>query len=342
MTELLESKQSPSDSPGAAISEVVDCAICGADDGVLVIAKAKDPYLGYMHPLEVVVCRQCGLCYMRKRPGPGFLAAAYQDQYTGREQQEPDAYYRIRKSQAAVSIANWLAARLGNPSQAGKLLDVGSGGGMFLMEMASRNWQVSGIEPHPGFARYCRQELGLNIWNGSLEEFPGESNSFDLVTMIQVLEHISDPRKVLGVCHQLLKPYGQLLVEVPNVSRVTTFRKGGFFRADHLYYFSYRALARLLAEVGFEVEHHLDGWCLRVLARKLDPPRRSLSPAPTENCGSVLKGIGRRWLYLPPYFMLRWLDQNFDRIGLPLLGEAGVAKAKSALVKRLRRFKRQR
>jgi 2-polyprenyl-3-methyl-5-hydroxy-6-metoxy-1,4-benzoquinol methylase len=105
----------------------------------------------------------------------------------------------------------WLAA-----GRRGRLLDVGSGSGVFLARMRDLGWDVVGIEPDPAAARNAREQFGLDVRDGTVDEMPFQPDTFDAVTMHHVIEHVPDPIRVLQQCRKVLKATGQLIVVTPN------------------------------------------------------------------------------------------------------------------------------
>jgi 2-polyprenyl-6-hydroxyphenyl methylase/3-demethylubiquinone-9 3-methyltransferase len=106
---------------------------------------------------------------------------------------------------------------------AGKqVLDVGCGGGILAEAMAHRGAQVCGIdmgEAPLAVAKLHLLESGLDIdyQHASAEQFAEQHAArFDVVTCLEMLEHVPDPASVLQACHRLLKPGGQLFVSTIN------------------------------------------------------------------------------------------------------------------------------
>jgi SAM-dependent methyltransferase len=98
----------------------------------------------------------------------------------------------------------------------GQLLDVGAGRGEFVLAAERAGWAAQGIEPAPGLAAHAR-ERGALVQTGYLHDFAlGRSDSWDVVTMLHVLEHVTDPRTLLQAARPYLKRGGILFVEVPN------------------------------------------------------------------------------------------------------------------------------
>ena len=159
----------------------------------------------------------------------------------------------------------WIA-RLTPPP--GRLLDVGSGTGIFLHLAREQGFAPFGIDVCEESAQKAAVEFGIRVDVGDFEAFAYEPASFDAITMLDVLEHTVDPKAVLHRARELLKPGGVLYVAVPNQRCLMTvildryIRLGGPGRAfflerlyvsPHVYYFNPTTLVRMIREAGFEM-----------------------------------------------------------------------------------------
>ena len=90
----------------------------------------------------------------------------------------------------------------------GKMLDVGAAAGFLLQGFLNKGWNGVGLEPNQRIARYGREELGLEIHEGSVETFESDE-TFDLVSMIQVAGHFYDPKRAFEMAHEVLSDRGQ-------------------------------------------------------------------------------------------------------------------------------------
>lgn len=139
----------------------------------------------------------------------------------------------------------------------GKLLDVGCGAGRFLHRMQKRGWQVEGVEFDPQAANKVTQRYGIAVHVGDLPACHLPAESFDAVTLNQVMEHLYDPRATLNECLRILKPGGRLILTTPNVDSMGAVEFGRYWRGweppRHLHLFSVAALQRLVQQSGFEV-----------------------------------------------------------------------------------------
>jgi len=95
-----------------------------------------------------------------------------------------------------------------------RVLDLGCGNGSYTAELARRAEYVCGIDLHMPHLQAFREDI-LRV-QGTGEHLPFASESFDAVTMIEVLEHANNDTKVLAECFRILKPGGLLVLFVPN------------------------------------------------------------------------------------------------------------------------------
>lgn len=115
---------------------------------------------------------------------------------------------------------NWIDERAGLAGK--KVLDIGCGGGILSEAMAQRGANVTGIdmgEAPLAVARLHQLESGVAVDYRQItaeqmaEEMPGQ---FDVVTCLEMLEHVPDPASVIRACHRLVKPGGQVFLSTIN------------------------------------------------------------------------------------------------------------------------------
>lgn len=141
----------------------------------------------------------------------------------------------------------------------GRILDVGCSIGLFLHLAGERGWQTQGTEFSEKALRYAREEFGLDVLDTPLKDSALEDESFDVVTLNSVIEHVNEPKRLFAEVRRLLKPGGALYVITPNVEslacRVLHERAATFDGRNHLVYFSSSTLSRMLESSGFVVDH---------------------------------------------------------------------------------------
>ena len=104
--------------------------------------------------------------------------------------------------------------------QKGRLLDVGCAKGVFLDVARREGWQPIGLEISSFASQYARDNFGLEVFTGTLEEAPWLDASFDVITMLDVIEHSTDPSHVLLQARRLLRAGGILVIEMPNARSI--------------------------------------------------------------------------------------------------------------------------
>jgi len=148
-------------------------------------------------------------------------------------------------------------ARPGKRDSAPRLLDVGCGAGYLLDAGRALGWEVQGVELSPFAADQAREEQGLPVFQGELAEASFPSESFDLIVMRELLEHVADPLALLLEARRIVRGDGLLFVQVPNDlegMRMRLFRQVWWLIPPlHLYYFQRETLQSLLGKAGFRV-----------------------------------------------------------------------------------------
>lgn len=139
----------------------------------------------------------------------------------------------------------------------GRLLDVGCATGTFLLA-ASRAFEVEGVEISAATAAIAKRR-GLNVTVGVLGDTPSE-RPFDVMTMLQVVEHLQDPKRVLKQAWERLRPGGLIYLNTPAIDSYSFDYLGASHvhvsSFGHVSLFSKRSLRALAESVGFEIVGH--------------------------------------------------------------------------------------
>lgn len=153
-----------------------------------------------------------------------------------------------------------IAGLLGKKPDEIRLLDVGCSRGLFVDAASRLGFQAEGVEPAPRIAA-AAQAAGLKVHAGLLEEQHFPEQSFDALTLFEVVEHLKDPRGLLAECRRILKPGGILLLSTGNAASWTVAAMGArwdYFHialdGGHISFFNPASIRRLAAACGFAVE----------------------------------------------------------------------------------------
>lgn len=227
------------------------CALCGSTQARTLFA-ARDRLLGRPGTFPVVRCAACGLVYLCPRPVGSALAAYYPDAYYPLDA-TPPAQVRAVAAGLFRRVQAWVQEQ-GRPKV--RLLDVGCGTGVFLDLAQQAGWHAQGIEPGGAACAYARARFGLDVHCGTLEDAPLLPESFDVVTMWQVLEHLPHPLEGLRRVYQALAPGGLLLIGVPNFASLEARLFGRrWYSLDaprHLYHFTPATLRAVVSAAGLQ------------------------------------------------------------------------------------------
>lgn len=226
-------------------TQPVACALCGRE--------AYTP-LCWNDSLQIVRCLDCGLVFVNPQPTEGALQQYYSAQ-DFQEQYGWSDYFQLSPGRLReLWQRRFDEVRKRKNGSSVRLLDVGCGYGDFLYQVKQGGWQVYGFEFSPTVAQISRRKYGIPVEVGEIFDLQVPGNSFDVVTMWHVLEHVRDPFAVLMRCHELLALDGLLVLEVPNLNFLV--RKSYRYPLSvtlHLYHFSAATLSALVQKAGFQV-----------------------------------------------------------------------------------------
>ncbi|WP_418508805.1 class I SAM-dependent methyltransferase [Corallibacter sp.] len=136
------------------------------------------------------------------------------------------------------------------------LLDVGCGTGDFLQTALKNNWNVFGVEPNPQARNIANKKTNNVVYDvDKISEFKKES--FDVITLWHVLEHLPNLEEQLALYKSLLKKEGTLIIAVPNFKSFdATYYKEFWAAYDvprHLWHFSRTAISKLVSKNNMKV-----------------------------------------------------------------------------------------
>lgn len=224
------------------------CALCGARDTTRLYTKSG---------FGIARCRACGLVYATPRAPEEAILGRYTSAYFWNEYLpavgapggtvDPDFFDERHAPMLALLRRHAPGAR--------RLLEVGTGAGLFLKSAERAGWEVCGLELSAEGARFARDRLGLDVRPERAEQMSFPERSFDVAVMFDVIEHLFDPRAVLEATRRALKPGGLLAVSTPNFDALSRFALGEDWAVlsplEHLYYFTESTLTRFMESAGF-------------------------------------------------------------------------------------------
>lgn len=225
--------------------ELIDvCYLCGNKNFIKKEGRVRD------NPdLQVLECTSCGLVFLSS------FSHITND------------FYELSKMHSGkVDIKAWVEETAGDDARrfaflrkkiTGKtILDFGCGNGGFLLRAKKNAKNVQGIEPDIKVAAYFRKK-GLQV----VPDLNKVSQSFDVITLFHVLEHIPDPRDILYRLSKKLKHNGHIIVEVPNAddALIKIYKNDAFMNftywSCHLFLYTKNTLSNLAKQVGLKINY---------------------------------------------------------------------------------------
>ena len=161
---------------------------------------------------------------------------------------------------------------INSESQKGRILDIGAGVGDFLSVCKNDGWDTIGIEPSDK-AKTIAKSKGVSFVENVSEL---ESNSFDVITMWHVLEHVPDVENQIRELKRLIKSNGTIIIAVPNFKSYDAKHYKEFWAAFdipiHLWHFSKTAIQKLFVVQNLELQKVLpmkfDSFYVSLLSEK--------------------------------------------------------------------------
>ena len=236
----------------------VKCCVCGSDNTKL-IGRGRDfEYNTSSDNFSAVRCNSCNLVYLNPRPAITEFERIYPENYHAFDFSAKD-YGIVHKVRSWLEAKRFLSCGEGLPADA-RIVDVGCGDGFhlnLLKKYGKKTWTLEGIDLDKR-AIEMAEKRGLLVHYGSVESIDLPHNTYDLAFMVQTIEHVEKPDKVLLGIRKILKPGGKLVIVTDNTDSLDfKFSKsrhwGGYHFPRHWNLFNRNSLTRLAKKTDFEV-----------------------------------------------------------------------------------------
>jgi 2-polyprenyl-3-methyl-5-hydroxy-6-metoxy-1,4-benzoquinol methylase len=232
------------------------CPVCNSIEIVEQFLVAD--YTVSQEQFPVFFCKVCTQGFTQNIPtqeniGPYYKAESYIS-HTDSQKGLINKLYHIVRKKTLQGKAKLVKAA--SNKQIGSILDIGCGTGAFLHTMQQQQWKAKGLEPDAD-TRAKAMELYSIETEPSHKLFEQTANSFDVVTMWHVLEHVHELKPYLSKIHELLVAKGKLIIAVPNYTSYDAQHYKAHWAAydvpRHLYHFSPKSMETLLTQFGFKL-----------------------------------------------------------------------------------------
>jgi len=235
------------------------CPLCGAVGGEVVYDLSAADGVEDV-PGAVVRCRSCPM-WFKVLSDPAGLP----NDYPGESGDDQIAATYLRSDATRALFRKFLADvphRSGAPT---RLLDIGAAEGVLIEEALRLGFAAEGLD-HSAPNVHAARAKGLMVHHAAAEDFDA-CEAFEVITMFDFIEHVTNPLRILQQCERALIPGGELVVFTPNhrgsvVGLARLLAAGGIrypirqiFGRNHVCFFDDRSLAQALARAGFAVRH---------------------------------------------------------------------------------------
>lgn len=250
-----------------------NCPICGK--------KAKYDFTGHDFMFDkkklymYSKCIDCKISFQDPIPSLITINSYYPNDYENYNDPKPEklniiekirlqyhhGYKNLIKNNAINKLLSSIIfydRRLVNSIPNGNFLDIGCGNGSRLIKMRRLGWNVFGVELNSFAYKKCKKN-NLNVQNTTLEKAVFEKNSFDVIYMSHLIEHLHNPVKIIQICDSLLKDGGKLYIHTPNLNSLGRFIFGKFWFANevprHLILYSHLGMKKLLQNTDLKITY---------------------------------------------------------------------------------------
>ena len=238
--------------------EADPCPACVCTEARVLFSATDRLFRTTSRIFQIVECRKCRLIRLHPQPSPLEIREYYPPGYWFTP--EANAADRLEQIYRRFVLRDHLhfVERAIRDAGEGLVLDVGCGGGLFLEMLSERGAkQVAGLDFSLDAAEVAWRRSRVPAVCATLSCAPFAPSSCSVITMFHVLEHLYHPSPYLEAAHELLRPGGRLVLQVPNAGcwQFLLFgeRWNGIDVPRHLIDFRTEDLEALLDHCGFEV-----------------------------------------------------------------------------------------
>jgi 2-polyprenyl-3-methyl-5-hydroxy-6-metoxy-1,4-benzoquinol methylase len=229
-------------------TENINCPICDSKEYEQLAVRTDG--------LNIVQCKKCGLGYLNPRPLEQELYKLYEKDYYSDQLDERIIYKGLAPSIHKIKYykpytIDILTSTISLKNK--RALDIGCSHGKWVYWMQKFGANAIGIDLGQQCVEWGRDNMGLDLRQKEMSSLDEPDESFEQITMIDLIEHVSDIRNFMESLTRKLKPGGVVFVQTPNLESYYKWQKQWLFLdfgLEHLLYFSAATLDKLFAAYG--------------------------------------------------------------------------------------------
>ncbi len=213
----------------------------------------KSRQIGLKNGYTLEKCAECGTMFANLSFENAKTADEVQDLY--------DHYYDVanfKLPKAAEISLQKIVESFANFRQTGNLVDIGFGEGGMLSIAERNDWKCFGTELSPQALKYGA-EKGWTVSNDAISDANFPKEGFDVVTMVELIEHVPNPDFFFETAYQLLRPNGLLFMTTPNIKSINQRWLGADWSViappEHITIWSPKGMDKALKRNGFALSN---------------------------------------------------------------------------------------
>lgn len=235
------------------------CPICSSSQKI---------HLQNIYGYEYVECGNCEVLFVENPPDPSELSRAYNSEYytiANKKLLSGDNIIDYRVENIAKPKVKFVLEKITTTKKS--WLDIGCGVGEILSVARSEGFNVLGVETNTEQVKFANKRFGLPVNNEyiSKDTLSNYSEKYGVISIFNVLEHLVDPSKIIGLISNLQDVGDNIVIEVPHYPSITCFSQICYpdkinrtmHPPLHLFVFSVKSLVMLLKNHGYVIT---DAW----------------------------------------------------------------------------------